>query len=224
MPRGGLQRRSGVRPKRIPSRTASPPRLTIHRVAAAAAAADLEPPPLLIGRRSNAPRPTPPPRGRCASRSCLPTPTYRDGRSRRPARYALMCIARWTVAQPRHTCTVHELRVRVHTACVCAPHVHRMCTACAPHVHRMCTACAPTPTPQVVQHHNKSNNRKWKMFHGPNGQPKVKSRAVAMRVQYGEAACVEGAALVVPHNSSLWLALVISWLRHCTRDKWLSRS
>ena len=77
----------------------------------------------------------------------------------------------------------------------------------------MCTACAPTPTPQVVQHHNKSNNRKWKMFHGPNGQPKVKSRAVAMRVQYGEAACVEGAASVVPHNSSLWLALVISWLR-----------
>ena len=40
----------------------------------------------------------------------------------------------------------------------------------------------------VVQHHNKSNNRKWKMFHGPNGQPKVKSRAVAMRVQYGEGA------------------------------------
>ena len=38
----------------------------------------------------------------------------------------------------------------------------------------------------MVQHHNKSNNRKWKMFHGPNGQPKVKSRAVAMRVQYGE--------------------------------------
>ena len=104
------------------------------RVAAAAAAADLEPPPLLIGRRSNAPRPTPPPRGRCASRSCLTTSTCRDGRSRRPARYALMCIARWTVAQPRHTCTVHELRVRVHTACVCAPHVHRMCTACAPHV------------------------------------------------------------------------------------------
>ena len=24
------------------------------------------------------------------------------------------------------------------------------------------------------------------MFHGPNGQPKVKSRAEAMRVQYGE--------------------------------------
>ena len=96
-----------------------------------------------------------------------------------------------------------------------------MCAACALHVHvhvYVHVHCMwPTPTPQVVQHHNKSNNRKWKMFHGPNGQPKVKSRAVAMRVQYGEAAYVEGAASVVPHNSSGWppgLALVVSWLRH----------
>ena len=49
-------------------------------------------------------------------------------------------------------------------------------------------ACAFLCTWQVIQHHNKANNRKWKMFHGPNGQPKVKARAVAMRVQYGEAA------------------------------------
>jgi hypothetical protein len=64
-----------------------------------------------------------------------------------------------------------------------APHAlagERARVACALITMRASLVAQPGWT--IVQHHNPANDRRWKMFHGPNGQPKVKSRAAALLV------------------------------------------
>ena len=54
--------------------------------------------------------------------------------------------------------------------------------ACVGDAHASAHRDRPQPGWTIVQHHNK-NNRKWKMFHGPNSSRAVKSRAVALQIQ-----------------------------------------